>query len=240
MNGQGGFYFCSLVKKKVGDFWLKNKSLELLQEYILTQYMEDDKIDDEWRIPDQFRFDIFNNINSLCLWESESVELNNSTICDIYRLGDEYSASVNFEHESQFSKHKMIDSFLCTDNFILPSNQYNWKLLLEETFKKYNYEEAYLIYFKANARGYATHDDILKLQNPLIKSNLKFYTGIFGSVDFSSCILKKAFYNPNSLDEKILYDFRMFKSAREKPDFDFTGIQEVSFNNSILRMNWIK
>ena len=39
--------------------------------------------------------------------------------------------------------------------------------------------------------------------------------------------------------EKVLYDFTMFKSAREKSDFDFTGIQEIGINNSILRMGWI-
>ena len=46
---------------------------------------------------------------------------------------------------------------------------------------KYNKtKEAYLIYFKANARGYATHDEILVLKNEINKHNIKFYTSAFG------------------------------------------------------------
>ena len=35
LNGQGGYFFCALLNVSIIDFWIKNKSIELLQEYIL-------------------------------------------------------------------------------------------------------------------------------------------------------------------------------------------------------------
>ena len=86
LNGQGGYFFCALLDVLIVDFWLQNKSIELLHEYILAHYLNDEDIDEEWRIPSSYRFNIFNNINSTCLWETDSIELSNATICDIYEL----------------------------------------------------------------------------------------------------------------------------------------------------------
>ena len=239
MNGQGGYFFCSFIKKEIIDFWLSKKSIELLQEYVLAQYLQDEEIDDEWRIPEKFRFDIFNNINSLCLWESDSIILNNSTICDIYELEISNLDIASFQLESDFAKHKLVDSFLCTDKYLLNIPEHNWNALVLSLLQKYKVTNAYLIYFKVNARGYATHDEILKIQNPFNKSDLKFFTGDFGTADIKSHIIKKALYKPNSSNEKVLYDFRMFKSAKEKNDFDFAGLQRVHLINSKLNFNWI-
>ena len=63
LNGQGGYFFCALLNVSIIDFWIKNKSIELLQEYILAHYLNDENIDEEWRIPNNYRFNIFNNIN---------------------------------------------------------------------------------------------------------------------------------------------------------------------------------
>ena len=95
-------------------------------------------------------------------------------------------------------------------------------------------------YFKANARGYATHDEILVLDHEINKHNIKFYTGAFGVDNFSSSIIKKALYNPNSNNEIVLYDFQMLQGAREKHDFDFTGLQKVTIKNNNLTLEWLK
>ena len=100
--------------------------------------------------------------------------------------------------------------------------------------------EAYLIYFKANARGYATHDEILVLKHEINKQKLKFYTSAFGINDFYSNVIKKALYNPNSTKEIVLYDFQMLKDAREKSDFDSTALQKVIFENNNISFKWIK
>ena len=239
MNGQGGYFFCSLVDKKIIDYWLTKKSFELIQEYVLAQYMQDEDIDDEWRINNNYRFNIFNNINSLCLWETDSIEINNATICDIYKLNDNCNNSFTFQSEGDFFKQELIDSFLCTENFLISKKKNTWDLLVQNELKKKGWATAYLIYFKCNARGYATHDEILKLDEPINKKNLKFFTSLFGSSDILSSVVKKALYFPNTKYEKVLYDFQMLKGAREKPDFDFTGIQKISIQNLRLNMQWI-
>ena len=234
LNGQGGYFFCSLVNNSIINYWLEYKSFELLQEYILAHYLNDDNIDEEWRIPDKFRFNIFNNINSLCLWETDSIELSNATICDIYKL-DTTNNTFTFIQESEFSKQKLVDSFICTDQMIY-KNKNNWLDLIYEGLDKKKVSKGYLIYFKANARGYATHDEILNLKKPIDKKNLKFNTSTFGINDLSSNVIKKALYYPNTTKEKVLYDFQMLKGAREKPDFDYTGLQEVIIKDSKLEI----
>ena len=240
LNGQGGYFFCSLVKKEIVNYWLKEKSLELLQEYILSQYLEHDSIEDEWRIPDLYRFDIFNNINSLCMWESDSIEINDATICDIYSLGNNYEANVLFEKESDFSKQKLIESFLCSEKFTIHSNDYNWNTLVANTLIEKRFNSAFLIYFKVNARGYGTHDKILTIEKPICINKLKFYTGMFGSNESACYVIKKALYKVNTSKKKVLHDFRMLESAVEKNDFDFTGVQEVNINDIELKLKWIE
>ena len=100
--------------------------------------------------------------------------------------------------------------------------------------------KGYLIYFKANARGYATHDEILNLKEPIDKNNLKFITSTFGINDLSSNVIKKALYYPNTTKEKVLYDFQMLKGAREKPDFDFTGLQQVINKDKNLEIKSVR
>ena len=239
LNGQGGYFFCALLDVSVIDFWIKNKSIELLQEYILAHYLNDENIDEEWRIPSNYRFNIFNNINSICLWETDSIELNDSTICDIYELEENIMDSITFIQESDFNEHKLIDSFICTEQMIF-KNSSNWEDLVLNGLKIKKSKEAYLIYFKANARGYATHDEVLILEDEINKQNLKFYTGAFGINSFSSNIIKKALYNPNSNNELVLYDFQMLKGAREKHDFDFTGLQKVTLKNNKIIFKWIE
>ena len=107
-----------MLEVSIIEFWLKNKSIELLQEYILAHYLNDEDIDEEWRIPSNYRFNIFNNINSLCLWETDSIELSNATICDIYELKENTSRSFTFIQESDFKEQKLTDSFICTDQMI--------------------------------------------------------------------------------------------------------------------------
>ena len=97
-----------------------------------------------------------------------------------------------------------------------------------------------MVYFKANARGYATHDEILVLDHEINKHNIKFYTGAFGVDNFSSSIIKKALYNPNNINEVVLYDFQMLRDAREKSDFDSIALQKVIFENDDMRLKWIK
>ena len=239
LNGQGGYVFCALLDVQIINFWIKNKSIELLQEYVLAHYLNDEDIDEEWRIPSNYRFNIFNNINSICLWETDSIELSNATICDIYELEEDTTNSFTFIKESDFNEQKLIDSFICTHQMIF-KNHNNWKELILNGLNIKMLREGYLLYFKANARGYATHDEILTLNNEINKQNLKFFTGTFGSNDFSCNIIKKALYNPNTANEVVLYDFQMLRDAREKPDFDFTGLQKVSIENNNLVMKWIK
>ena len=164
LNGQGGYFFCALLNVSIIDFWIKNKSIELLQEYILAHYLNDENIDEEWRIPNNYRFNIFNNINSICLWETDSIELNSATICDIYQLEENISDSFTFIQESDFNDQKLIDSFICTEQMILKNNN-KWEDLVRNGLNIKKSKEAYLIYFKANARGYATHDEILVLDH---------------------------------------------------------------------------
>ena len=239
LNGQGGYFFCALLNVSIIDFWVENKSIELLQEYILAQYLNDEDIDEEWRIPSNYRFNIFNNIKSTCLWETDSIELGNSTICDIYELKENTPNSYTIIQESDFNDQKLIDSFICTEQMILKNNN-NWKDLVRNGLNIKNFKEAYLIYFKANARGYATHDEILVLDHEINKHNIKFYTGAFGVDNFSSSIIKKALYNPNSNNEIVMYDFQMLEGAREKHDFDFTGLQKVTIKNDNLTLEWLE
>ncbi len=234
LNGQGGYFFCSLINSSIINYWLKYKSFELLQEYILAQYLNDDNIDEDWRITEKFRFNIFNNINSLCLWETDSIELSNATICDIYKLNTTNN-SFTFIQESEFHKQKLVDSFICTDQMIY-KNKNNWLNLIYEGLDKKKTRKGYLIYFKANARGYATHDEILKLNDSIDKKNLKFTTSTFGTNNLSSNVIKKGLYYPNTINEKVLYDFQMLKDAREKPDFDFTDLQEVYIKDNKLEI----
>ena len=234
LNGQGGYFFCSLVNDSIINYWLEYKSFELLQEYILAHYLNDDNIDEDWRIPEKFRFNIFNNINCLCLWETDSIELSNATICDIYKLNTTNN-SFTFIKESEFHKQKLVDSFICTDQMIY-KNKNNWLDLIYEGLDKKKARKGYLIYFKANARGYATHDEILKLNDPIDKKNLKFTTSTFGINELSSNVIKKGLYYPNTINEKVLYDFQMLKDAREKPDFDFTDLQEVNIKDNKLEI----
>ena len=63
LNGQGGYFFCALLNISIIDFWINNKSIELLQEYILAHYLNDENIDEEWRIPNNYRFNIFDYYN---------------------------------------------------------------------------------------------------------------------------------------------------------------------------------
>ena len=239
LNGQGGYFFCALLDVSIIDFWVKNKSIELLQEYILAHYLNDENIDEEWRIPNNFRFNIFNNINSTCLWETDSIELNNATICDIYELEENIPESFTLLQESDFNDQKLIDSFICTEQMILKSNN-NWEDLVFKGLNIKKSKEAYLIYFKANARGYATHDEILVLDHEINKHNLKFNTSAFGVNSFSRNIIKKAFYNPNTNNEIVLYDFQMLQGAREKNDFDSTGLQKVTVKNNNLSFAWLE
>ena len=141
LNGQGGYFFCALLNVSIIDFWIKNKNIELLQEYILAQYLNDEDIDEEWRIPIDYRFNIFNNIKSTCLWETDSIELSSSTICDIYELNDNNSNSHTIMQESDFNQQKLVDSFICTDQMIFKKN--NWKDIILNGLENNKVREAY-------------------------------------------------------------------------------------------------
>ena len=154
-------------------------------------------------------------------------------------LEENISDSFTFIQESDFNDQKLIDSFICTEQMILKNNN-NWEDLVRNGLNIKKSKEAYLIYFKANARGYATHDEILVLDHEINKHNIKFYTGAFGVNSFSSNIIKKALYNPNSNNEIVLYDFQMLQGAREKHDFDFTGLQKVTIKNNNLTLEWLE
>ena len=240
LNGSGGYYFSSLINKEIIDYWLNKKSIELLEEYILAQHMQDDEIDDEWRIPEEYRFDIFNNIKSTCLWESDSVDYKNSTICDIYKLLTKNDNLIELNKESDFNKHELIKSFLCSNEIPVNRNESNWNKLVEDALNKKGYSNAFIIYFKTNARGYATHDEILNLNEPININHLKFYTKVFGEGNIKSNVIKKAIYNSNTTDEKVLYDFFMLDSARESLDYNFIAIQQVLFKDKKFIFNWIK
>ena len=238
LNGQGGYYFCALLNVSLINFWIKNKSIELLQEYILAQYLNDEDIDEEWRIPNDYRFNIFNNLKSTCLWETDSIELSNATICDIYELRENTLDSFKIIQESDFNKQKLVDSFICTDQMIFKNN--NWKDLVLNGLESNKIREGYLVYFKANARGYASHNEILFLSDEINKQKLKFCTSTFGINNLCCNVIKKALYNPNSVNEIVLYDFKMLSDAREKPDFDYTGLQKVFLENNSITFKWIK
>ena len=128
-----------------------------------------------------------------------------------------------------------MDSFICTDQMIFKKN--NWKDIILNGLENNKTREAYLVYFKANARGYATHDEILVLNHEINKHKLKFYTSAFGVNDFYCNVIKKALYNPNSNNEIVFYDFQMLRDAREKSDFDFTALQKVTIKNNNITLN---
>ncbi len=172
------------------------------------------------------------------LWETDSIELSNSTICDIYELKENTSNSYTIIQESDFDQQTLVDSFICTDQMILKKNY--WKDIILKGLENNKTREAYLVYFKANSRGYATHDEILVLKHEIDKQKLKFYTSAFGINDFYCNVIKKALYNPNSTKEVVLYDFQMLKDAREKSDFDTTALQKVIFENNNMTFKWIK
>ena len=213
LNGTGGYYFSCLIKKEIIDYWLEKKSINMLEEYILAQHMQDEEIDDAWKIPEKYRFDIFNNIKSICLWETDSID---------------------------FNKHELINSFLCSNDLQFNSHDNNWNTLIKDVLTKNNYESAYIIYFKINARGYATHDEILYLDDCINIKNLKFYTKDFVVDKVKSSVIKKLIYKPNIKDEKVLYDFYMLDSARESLDYNYIGLQKVMITKSKLLYNWIK
>ena len=240
LNGMGGYYFSSLIKKDIIDYWLDKKSLQLLEEYILSQYMQDEEIDEEWRIPEKYRFDIFSNIKSTCLWETDSIDYNNNTICDIYKLLSNNDNLTDFVTESDFYKHKLINSFLFSEQTPMFENKNNWNALIQDVLHKNSLESAYIVYFKINARGYATHDEILHLEEHINIENLKFFTKDFGVDKVKGSVIKKAIYNANTKDEKVLYDFHMLDSARENIDYNFIGLQKVITTKNKLLLNWIK
>jgi hypothetical protein len=240
LNGIGGYYFSSLIKKEIIDYWLQKKSIELLEEYILAQYMQDEEIDDAWRIPEKYRFDIFNNIKSICLWETDSIDFNNDLICDIYKVLQSKDSLFDFNKESDFNKHELINSFLCSNNLLFNSYDKNWNTLIKDVLTKNSYESAYIIYFKTKARGYATHDEILYLDDCINIKKLKFCTKSFGVDKVKTNVIKKLIYNPNIKDEKVLYDFYMLESARESLDYNYIGLQKVMSSENKLLFNWIK
>ena len=115
-----------------------------------------------------------------------------------------------------------------------------WKDIIFNGLENNQTIEAYLIYFKANARGYATHDEILVLKNEINKKKLRFCTSVFGINDFYCNVIKKALYNPNNINEVVLYDFQMLRDAREKSDFDSIALQKVIFENDDMTLKWIE
>ena len=238
LNGTGGYYFSSLVKKEIIDYWLINKNLKLLEDYILAQYMQDDEIDNSWKIPEKYRFDIFNNIKSTCLWETDSVDYKSDVICDVYKLLSNNNLDV-FNKESDFDKHKLLESFLCSNDLLIVNNDRNWNMLVKDALNQNKYESAYIIYFKTCARGYASHDNILSLDNPINTKKLKFHTKDFGLDKIKSNVIKKVIYNANSEEEKVLHDFYMLDSSRENLDYNFISIQKVVIRDSELLTKWL-
>ena len=240
LNGKGGYFFSSFIKKEIGDYWLEYKGKELFEEYISSQYNEDDKIDDDWRIPEKYRFDIFNNLNSICLWETDSIVFNQSTICDIYKCDKSLNNTSNFEIESDFSRETLIESFLLTDKLIMNSEAHTWNKIIKDLLKEKNYQNAYIIYFKTSARGYATHEGLLEIKDEFVLNDLKFHVSTLGSYEDQEKVIKKAFYMPNTIYEKVLYDFCMLQGSREKQDFNFIGFQKASIACDTFTLNWVK
>ena len=240
LNGSGGYYFSSLIKEEIVNYWLNNKNLELLEEYILAQYMQDEDIDDAWRIPEEYRFDIFNNIKSICLWETDSIECNNDTICDIYKLHAHKQNLIEFDKESDFTKLELIKSFLWSNEVLFQKSENTENSLIKDLLIKKNYESAYIIYFKTQARGYATLEEILELEDPININHLKFKTGVFGENEFKSNVIKRAIYRANTKNEKVLYNFHMLESARENLDYHFIGLQKVVTNEKKLLFKRIR
>ena len=240
LNGRGGYYFCSLINTSIAEFWLNNKGQDLLEEYIFSQYDQDEDINDEWRIPEKYRFDIFNNYNSICLWETDSIVLNNSTICDIYELDNEKKDYCTFNRESDFKNQKLVDTFLCSDNLLIHRKQDSWVNLIKKVLDDKKYIEAYIIYFKNNARGHATHEGVLNLDRPFDIKKFKFFASNLGEEHEENNIIKKALYEPDTYNEKVLYDFKMLDSARESTDFSQVGYQKVNINDEFLKLSWIK
>jgi hypothetical protein len=239
LNGIGGYYFSSLVKKEIIDYWLANKNIILLKDYILAQYMQDDEIDDSWKIPERYRFDVFNNIKSTCLWETDSIDYNSAMICDVYKLLSKNNNLDDFTKESDFDKHELLESFLCSSGLLINNNNRNWNVVIKEVLKQNSYESAYIIYFKTCARGYASHDKILSLEKPININKLKFHTKDFGLHEIKSNVIKKLIYNANTVEEKVLYDFYMLDSAREGLDHNFIALQEVKMTESKLLTKWL-
>ena len=148
LNGIGGYYFSSLVKKEIIDYWLINKNIKVLEDYILAQYMQDDEIDDSWKIPERYRFDIFNNIKSICLWETDSIDYKTDMICDVYKLLSNNHNIDDFNKDSDFDKHKLLESFLCSRDLLISNKDRNWNMLIKDALNYNSYEKAYIIYFK--------------------------------------------------------------------------------------------
>ena len=240
LNGIGGYYFSSLIKKEIIDYWLINKNIKLLEDYILAQYMQDDEIDDSWKIPERYRFDIFNNIKSICLWETDSIDYKTDMICDVYKLLSNNHNLDDFNKYSDFDKHKLLESFLCSRDLLINNNDRNWNMLIKDALNYNSYEKAYIIYFKTIARGYASHDEVLSLDKPINIKKLKFHTKDFGLDKIKSNVIKKATYNANTEEEKVLHDFYMLDSARESLDYHFIEIQKVIITGSKLLTKWLK
>ena len=240
LNGIGGYYFSSIVKKEIIDYWLINKNIKLLEDYVLAQYMQDDEIDDAWKIPERYRFDIFNNIKSTCLWETDSIDYQSDMICDVYKLLSKNNNCYNFNKESDFGKHKLLKSFLCSSDLLINNNDRNWNMLIKDALNQNSYENAYIIYFKTSARGYASHDEVLSLDNPINIKMLKFHTKGFGFDKIKSNVIKKVTYNVNTEEEKVLNDFYMLDSARESLDYNFIALQKVIITKSKVLTKWLK
>jgi len=239
LNGIGGYYFSSLVKKEIIDYWLINKNIKLLEDYILAQYMQDTEIDDSWKIPEAYRFDIFNNIKSTCLWETDSVDYKSDMICDIYKVLSTNNLDV-FDKESDFNKQKLLKSFLCSSDLLIINKVGNWNALIKDVLLQNRYESAYIIYFKTSARGYASHDDVLSLDYPINIKKLKFQTKDFGLDKIKSNVIKKVIYNANTEEEKVLHDFYMLDSSRESLDYNFFALQKVVITESELLTKWLR
>ena len=239
LNGIGGYYFSSLIKKEIIDYWLINKNIKLLEDYILAQYMQDDEIDDSRKIPERYRFDIFNNIKSICLWETDSIDYKTDMICDVYKLLSNNHNLDDFNKESDFDKHKLLESFLCSRDLLINNNDRNWNMLIKDALNYNSYEKAYIIYFKTIARGYASHDEVLSLDKPINIKKLKFHTKDFGLDKIKSNVIKKVTYNTDTEEEKVLHDFYMLDSARESLDYNFIALQKVIITESKLLTKWL-
>ena len=63
---------------------------------------------------------------------------------------------------------------------VINSNENSWNKIIDGLLSKKNTDSAYIIYFKTSARGYASHDEVLSLDNPINIKKLKFHTKGFG------------------------------------------------------------